>query len=57
MTELVMAYTINPISSFFKKFGKGVMKAFELSGRARAARVLADLGYIEEAKRVMLERI
>lgn len=56
MTDLVMTYTINPISSFFKKVGRKILVMFEITGRARAARTLANLGYYEEAKKLMLER-
>ena len=56
MTDLVMTYTVNPISSFFKTLGKKTLVMFEIVGRARAARTLASLGYYEEAKRLMLER-
>lgn len=55
MTDLVMTYTVNPISGFFKRLGKGMIRMFETAGKARAARVLADMGYYEEAKRLMLD--
>lgn len=56
MTDFVITYTLNPISSFFKNLGKKLLVMFEIAGRARAARTLASLGYYEEAKKLMLER-
>jgi len=57
MTELVMTYTVNPIWSGLKSFFKAWISAQERVGRARAARHLADMGYYEEAKQVMLGTI
>ena len=55
MTDLVMSYTVNPLSGFLKRLGKGMIRMFETAGKARAARALADMGYYEEAKKLMLD--
>lgn len=56
MTDLVMTYTVNPIWAGLKKFFKGVIKSQEIAGRARAAHYLANMGYYEEAKQLMLQK-
>ena len=51
----------NPLPKMFRALGKGLFGMFmaivafgESAGRARAARELANLGYYEEAKALML---
>ena len=51
----------NPLPKMFKALGKGFIAVLmaivafgESAGRARAARELANLGYYEEAKALML---
>ena len=53
MTDLVMTYTVNPISSFFKSFGKTFIYAMELRGMVRAAHELDRMGYKKEAQDIM----
>ena len=55
MTTLVMNYTVNPLWASLKSFGRGTINMFESMGRAKAAAELHRLGYVEEAKRLMLE--
>ena len=38
-----------------KKFLRKIMQTFEIAGYARAAQQLATMGYMEEAKRLMVE--
>jgi len=54
MTDLVMNYTVNPFFEFLKKAGTAFIKAQEAAGRAKAAKHLADMGYHQEAKNIML---
>jgi hypothetical protein len=51
MTDLAIKYVANPFSIFFRK----LIKAADSMGRARAANHLAQMGYYEEAKHLMLE--
>jgi len=53
MTDLVMTYTVNPISSFFKSFSKTFIYAMELRGMVRAAQELDRMGYKKEAQDIM----
>lgn len=50
MTDLVMTYTVNPISYFLKR----AMKVCEVIGYSRAAAELARQGRYEEAKSCIL---
>ena len=50
MTDLVMTYTVNPISDFLKS----VMKTCEMVGYSRAAAELTRQGYYDEAKSCMM---
>jgi len=50
MTDLVMTYTVNPLSDFLKK----AMKVCEIIGYSRAASALAREGYYKEAKACMI---
>lgn len=54
MTTLVMNYTVNPVWAFLKKAGRALIKSREAHGRAVAAAHLANMGYHEEAKKIML---
>ena len=54
-TATMINYTVNPFWSGLKAFGRGTLNVFESAGRARAARELANLGYYEEAKALMLK--
>ena len=50
-----MTYTVNPVWATLKAIGKAFMESQERLGRARAAQHLANMGYYEEAKQVMLD--
>ena len=53
MTEAVMNYTVDPVWTALKSFGRGVWNAAESAGKARAAAELARMGYYDEAKYLM----
>jgi len=55
MADLVMNYTVNPLWMFMKRTGTAFIKAQEAAGRAKAANHLANMGYYEEAKKIMLQ--
>ncbi len=54
MTTLVMNYTVNPVWSGLKAFGRGTWNFLESVGKARAAAELHRQGYHAEAKALML---
>lgn len=55
MTEIVMNYTVNPFWSWVKRASKAFVAAQEAAGRAKAAQHLSNMGYHEDAKRIMLQ--
>ena len=54
-TATMINYTVNPVWTALKAFGRGTWNFMESMGRANAAAELHRLGYTEEAKRLMLE--
>ena len=50
MAELVMNYTVNPLSTFFKSLWKGIVHVNLVIGYSRAASELARMGYYAESK-------
>jgi len=55
MTELVMNYTVNPLSTFFKSLWKGIVHVNLVIGYSRAASELARMGYYAESKELMMK--
>ena len=53
-TATMINYTVNPVWTALKAFGRGTLNVFESMGRARAAAELHRMGYTEEAKWLML---
>lgn len=53
MNEINPSNHISEVSAL-KRFGQGIMRFFEEVGTARAAAHLAERGYHEEAKRLIL---
>lgn len=47
---------ISIVLDALKAFGRGILNTFETMGRAKAAAELHRLGYIEEAKALMLQK-
>lgn len=54
-TATMINYTVNPVWTALKAFGRGTLNVFESMGRARAAAELHRLGYTKEAKALMLK--
>jgi hypothetical protein len=54
-TATMINYTVNPVWTALKAFGRGTLNVFESLGRARAAAELHRLGYTKEAKALMLQ--
>ena len=54
-TATMINYTVNPVWTALKAFGRGTLNVFESMGRARAAAELHRLGYTKEAKALMLQ--
>lgn len=54
-TATMISYTVNPVWTALKAFGRGTLNVFESMGRARAAAELHRLGYTKEAKALMLQ--
>lgn len=50
-----MTYTVNPIWAWIKRASKAFIVAQEAAGRAKAAQHLSNMGYHEDAKRIMLQ--
>ena len=55
MTARVINYTVNPIWAVIKRFGKSTYRFMEMAQYARAARVLAQLGYLDLADNALAE--
>ena len=53
-TATMINYTVNPVWTALKAFGRGTYNFLESVGRARAAAELSRQGYHEAAKNVML---
>ena len=53
-TATMINYTVNPVWTTIKAFGRGTYNFMESLGRARAAAELHRMGYTEEAKWLMI---